>query len=109
MSPESEPQKEIALHTEQNSTPRTSVTNGRSSAGGAQPSVTTSTDQNTGTGDVSREVRTGFLQDVTRRSSNDDMGDDVVMRGDNVDENNQAPEFVGVRQQKEDHNEEGTT
>ena len=46
-----------------------------------------STDQNTGTGDVTREARTGPAQDVTRASSSDDIGDDVVMRGDSVDEN----------------------
>ena len=55
--PESEPQKNIALDTEQDSTPRPSVSYGGSSASGAKPSVTTSTDQNTGIGDVTREVR----------------------------------------------------
>ena len=76
--PVSEPQKKIALDKEQDLTPHASVSNG--------PSVTTSTDQNTGTGDVTREVRTGPTQDVTRTSSIDDVGDDVAMRGDKVDE-----------------------
>ena len=71
--PESELQKEIAMDTEQFSPPYTSVTCGGSSASGAHehsptarrtqdtiPNVTKSTDQNTGTGDVTREVRTGL-------------------------------------------------
>ena len=37
--------------------------------------------------DVTREVRTEPTQDVSRASSSDDIGDDVVMRGDNADEN----------------------
>ena len=49
-------------------------------------SITTSIDQNIGTGDVARETRTGPMQDVTRASSSDDIGDDVVMRDDNADE-----------------------
>ena len=57
-----------------------SVSYGGSPASGAQPSVTTSTDQNAGTGDVTREVRTGPTQDVTRANKSDDMGDDFVMR-----------------------------
>ena len=80
--PESEPPKKIALDT-----PHPAVSYGRSSAPGAQPTITTSTDQNAGTGDVTREVRTGPTQDVTRASSSDDVGDDVVMREDNADEN----------------------
>ena len=71
------------------------------------PGVTTSTDQNTGTGDVSREERTGPTQDLTRTCSNDGIGDDVVMREDDPDENRaDHPEFVGVRQQ---NHEDGTT
>ena len=38
-------------------------------------------------GDVTREARTGLPQDVTRAGSSDDIGDDVVMREDNADEN----------------------
>ena len=48
---EPEPRKKIALDTEQDSTPYPSVSYGGSSASGTQPSTTTSTDQNTGTGD----------------------------------------------------------
>ena len=81
------------LDTEQDLTPHPSFSYGGSSASGSQPSVTTSTDQNTGTVDVTREVRTGFTQDVTRASSSDDIGDDVL---------------VGVRQQEKNHNEVGT-
>ena len=51
------------------------------------PSVTASTDQDTSTGDVTRDVRTGLAQDVTRTSSSDDNGEDVVMREDNAGEN----------------------
>ena len=39
------------------------------------------------TGDVTREVRTGLTQDVTRTSSSDDNGEDVVMREDTAGEN----------------------
>ena len=104
--PESEPQKKIALDTEQDSTPHLSVPYGGSSASGAQPSITTSTDQNTRTGDVTREARTGPTQDVARASSSDDIGDDVVMR---EDKQSRTPEFVAVRRQEKNHNEEGTT
>ena len=59
---------------------------------------------------MTREARTGPTQDVTRSSSRDDIGDDVVMREDNANENRaEQPEFVGVKQQKKDHHEEGTT
>ena len=98
--PESELQTKIAVDTEQKTPPPTSVTHGASSAPGAHeqsptprrthdtiPSVTTSTDQNTGTGYVTREVRTGPKQDVTRTSGNDDIGDDVVVREDHADKN----------------------
>ena len=60
----------------------------------AQSSITTSTDQNT---------------DVTRASRKDHIGCDVAMGGDSADENSAAHTPVGVRQQKEDHNEERTT
>ena len=86
--------------TQQSSPTPVSVTDGGSSASGAHeqsptarctratiPSVTTSTDQNTGTGDVTREVRAGLTQDMTRTSSNDDIGYNVVMRENNADEN----------------------
>ena len=55
---------ESALDTEQDSTPHPSVSYGRLSASGAQPSVTTSSDQTTGTGDATSEVRIGPTQDV---------------------------------------------
>ena len=67
-----------------------SVSCGGSPVSGAQLSVTTSTDQNAGTGDVTREVRTGQTQDMTRANKSDDMGDDVVMREDNADEDRAA-------------------
>ena len=74
----------MALDTELDSTPHPSVSYGGSSASGARPSSTTSTDQNTGTSDVTREVKTGLTQDVTRASSSDD--DNVVMRKENADQ-----------------------
>ena len=85
--PASDPQKKIALETEQDSTPHPSVSHGGSSALGARPSTTTSTDQNTGTCDVTREVRTRPTQDVTRTRSEDHIGGDVAMREDGADEN----------------------
>ena len=85
--PKSEPRKKIARDTQQDPIPHLSVSYGGSSASGTQPSTTTSTDQNTSTSDVTREVRRGPTQDVTRTRSNDDIGGDVVMRGDNADEN----------------------
>ena len=50
--PESESQKKIALDTEQDSTPRPSVSYGGSSASGTRPSTTTRTAQHAGTSDV---------------------------------------------------------
>ena len=85
--PKSEPHKKIALDTEQDPTPHPSVSHGGSSASGAQPSVTTSTDQDTSTRDVTRETRTELTHDVTRASSNDHIGGDVAMEGDAADEN----------------------
>ena len=82
--PESESQKKIALDTEQDSTPKPSVSYGGSPVSGAQPNITTSTDLNT---DVTREVRAGPAQDVTRTSSEDHIGGDVAMRRDGADEN----------------------
>ena len=80
--PESEPQKKIAMDTEQRPIPHPSVSYGGSSASGARPSITTSIDQNTGTSDVTRRVRTGPTQDVTRTSSKDHIGGEVAMRED---------------------------
>ena len=84
--PESESRKKIALDTEQDLTPRLSVSCGGSSASGARPSITTSTDQIIGASDATREARTGPTQDVTRTSSEDHIGGDVAMRGDGADE-----------------------
>ena len=83
---ESELQKKIALDTAGLDTTLFSLFRWIISIG-AQPSVTTSTDKNTGTGDVTREARTGPTQDATRASSSDDIGDDVVMSGESADEN----------------------
>ena len=118
--PESEPQRKIALDTEQDFTPHPFVSYGGSSASSAHeqsptarrthdtiPSATTSTDQNTCTGDGTREVTTGLAQDVTRASSEDYVGGDVARRGDGANEN--IAELLAVRQQKKDHKEEGTT
>ena len=69
--------------------------------------VTTSADQNTGTGDVTRKVRTGPTHDVTRASSSDDIGDGAGRQ--RRRKQSRAPEFVGVRYRKKDHNEVGTT
>ena len=71
----------------QDSTPRPSVSYGGSSASGARPSTTTSTDQNTDTSDVTRKMRAGPAQDVTRASSSDDIGGDVAIDGYIVYEN----------------------
>ena len=85
--PESEPQKNIALDTEQNSTPHLLVSYGGSSASGAQPSVAMTRTP----AQATREVRTGPTEDATRTSSKDDIGGDVAMREDNADENRAEP------------------
>ena len=77
---ESESQQKIALDAEQDSTPHPSVSYGGSSASGAPPSITTSTDLNTV---MTREVRAGPAQDVTRASSEGHVGGDVEMKGEN--------------------------
>ena len=84
---ESGPQKKIPLDTEQYLTPHPSVCYEGSSASGPQPSVTTRSDQNTGTSDVTREVRTRPTQDATRASSKDHIGGDGATEGDSADEN----------------------
>ena len=58
VTPESESQKRVALDTEQDSTPRTTVLYGGSSASGVRPSATTSTDQNASTNDATRARNT---------------------------------------------------
>ena len=107
--PESEPQKKIPLDIEQDTTPYPSVSHGGSSASGTQPSTTTSTDQNNGTSDVTRDVRTGPTQDVTRTSSKDHIDGDVALRETAQTRTVQDTRSVRVRRQKEDHNEEATT
>ena len=87
--PESESQKKIAMDTEQDSTPRPSVSNGGSSASGTRPSITTSSDLNT---DMTREVRAGPAPDVTRASGEDHAGGDVVMREDENSGGHQSSE-----------------
>ena len=82
--PEPELRRKLLWDPEKDLTPHPSVSHGGSPASGAQPSVTTSTDQNTSTSDVMREVRTGLTQDVTRASSKDHIGGDVAMEGDSV-------------------------
>ena len=84
----------MALNTALDSTPNPSVCYGESSASGAQPSTTTSTDQNTGT--VRCDERSEDRTYAGCDSNNDDIGDDVVVRGDNADENqSRTPELVG--------------
>ena len=55
--PESEPQKKVALDTEQEPTPRPSVSHGGPSASGTRYNTTTRTDQSTHTNDATRETR----------------------------------------------------
>ena len=54
---ESKAQKKIALDTEQDSIPHPSVSYGGSSASGARHSDTASNDPNSGTTDMTREMR----------------------------------------------------
>ena len=84
--PESESQKKIALDTEQESTPRPSVSHGGSSAFGARPSTATRTAQDADTSDVTRGTGPVLAQGVIQPSSSDDTGDDVAMEGENADE-----------------------
>ena len=85
--PEWEPLKKIAVDTGQDSTPHHSVSFGGSSASGALPSTTTSTDQNIGASDATREVRAGPARDVNRPCSEDHNGGDVAMRGNGANQN----------------------
>ena len=84
--PESESQKKIALDTEQDSTPRPSVSNGESSASGTRPSITTRTAQNTDTSDVRRGTGPELAQGVIQPCSSGDTGDDVGMEEESADE-----------------------
>ena len=84
--PESESQKKIALDTEQESTPRSSVSYGGSSESGTRPSTATRTAQDADTSDATRGTGPELAQGVIQPSSSDDNGDDVAMEGDSVDE-----------------------
>ena len=84
--PESESPKKIALDTEQESTPRPSVSHGGSTASGTRPSTATRTAQDTDTSDVTRGTEPELAQGVIQPSSSDDTGDDVAMEGKNADE-----------------------
>ena len=81
----------------QDSAPHRSVSYGGSSASGARPSATASTDQNTST------------SDVTRASSKDHSDGDVAMEGDAPDEssagrpNRRDQTAEGGSQRKENH------
>ena len=79
--PESESQKKIAQDTEQESTPRPSVSHGGLSASDTRPSAATRTAQDTDTSDVTRGTRPELAQGVIQPSSSDDTGDDVSMEG----------------------------
>ena len=84
--PESESQKKIALDTEQESTPRPSVSYGGSSASGTRPSTATRTAQDADTIDATRGTGPELAQGVIQPSSSDDNGDDVAMEGENAGE-----------------------
>ena len=84
--PESESQKKIALDTEQDSTPRPSVSYGGSSASGTRPSTATRTAQDADTSDVTRGTGPELAQGVIQPSSSDDTGGDVAMEEENADE-----------------------
>ena len=73
---ESESHKKIALDTEQESTPRPSVSHGGSSASGTRPSTATRNAQDTDTSDATRGTGPELAQGVIQPSSSDDAGDD---------------------------------
>ena len=83
--PESESQKKIALDTEQDSTPRPSVSCGGSSASGTRPSTATRTAQDADTSDVTIGTGPELAQGTIQPSSSDDTGGDAVMEGENAD------------------------
>ena len=84
--PESESQKKIAVDTEQDSTPRPSVSYGGSSASGTRPSTATRTAQDADTSDVTTGTGPELAQGMIQPSSSDDTGGDAVMEGENADE-----------------------
>ena len=84
--PESESRKKIALDTEQDSTPRFSVSYGGSSVSGMRPSTATRTAQDADTSDVTRGTGPELAQGVIQPSSSYDTGGDVAKEGENADE-----------------------
>ena len=84
--PSQQSQKKIALDTEQESTPRPSVSHGGSSASGTQPSTATWTAQDSDTSDVTRGTEPQLAQAVIQPSSSDDTGDDAAMEEEHADE-----------------------
>ena len=102
-------QKKFALDTEQDSTPRPSVSYGGSLAC-TRPSTATRAAQDADTSDVTIGTRPELAQGMNQPSSSDDTGCDAVMEGENADERS-ATDSNPIRtgQQKEDHDKEGTT
>ena len=84
--PESGSSKKIALDTEQESTPRPSVSYGGSSASCTRPSTATRTAQDADTSDVTRGTGPELAQGVIQRSSSDDNGDDAATEEENAGE-----------------------
>ena len=85
--PGSEPQKKVALDTEQQPTPRPSVSHGGSSASRTRHTTTMRTDQSTHTSVATRETRGEQpAQGVTQASNGNNTGGDVVMEGNSVGE-----------------------
>ena len=80
--PESESQKKIALDTEQESTPRTSLSYGGSSASGTRPQHR----HQDCTGCRHEWTGPELAQGMIQPSSSDDTGGDAVMEGENADE-----------------------
>ena len=112
--PESEPQKKVALDTEQEPTPRPPVSHGGSSASGTRHNTTLSTDQSTHTSDATRETRGEPAQGVTQASNGNNTGCDVVMEGDSVGESslehsNPSGTAEGGSRQRENHVKFGTS
>ena len=98
--PESEPQKQTALDTEQDSTPHPSVSHGGSSVSSARPSAATRTPQDAEMSDVTRGTGPELAQGVIQPSSSDG---DVAMEGEKAEEGMQGLEPIRTGQQKEDH------
>ena len=109
--PESESQKKIALDTEQDSTPRSSVSHGGSTASGTRPSTATRTAQDVDTSDVTRGTGPELAQGVIQPSSSNDNGDDVAMEGENAGDRSAGirtrQEADGGSRQRENHGRQG--